>query len=65
LLSAQNIEASEAEKIHVYVIAAPKYAIEAEAEDYKEAEKILQQAANTAIESITKAGGTGAFQRAK
>jgi translation initiation factor 2 subunit 1 len=65
LLSAQNIEASDASKIHVYVIAAPKYAIEAEAEDYKEAEKILQQAADTAIELITKAGGTGAFQRAK
>ena len=65
LLSAQNIEEAEAAKIHVYVIAAPKYAMEVEAEDYKEAEKILQRASDTAIDSITKAGGTGVFQRAK
>jgi translation initiation factor 2 subunit 1 len=65
LLSAQNIEVSETVKTHVYVIAAPKYAIQVEAEDYKEAEKILQQASDKAIDLITKAGGTGAFQRAK
>ncbi len=65
LLTAQNIEAPEPAKIHVYVIASPKYAIEVEAEDYKEAERILQKAADTAIDFIAKAGGTGAFQRAK
>ncbi len=65
LLSAQNLDVPEAAKIHVYVIAAPKYAMEVEAEDYKEAEKILQTASDTAIELVKKAGGTGTFQRAK
>jgi len=65
LLSAQKVEKPEGARIHVYVIAAPKYAIEVLAEDYKEAEKILQQTAETAIKTITKAGGTGVFQRAK
>ena len=63
LLSAQKIEMPEGAKINLYVVAAPKYAVEVQAEDYKEAEKILQSAADTAIKAITKAGGSGAFQR--
>lgn len=65
LLNAQKIEKPEGTKIHVYAVAAPKYAIEVLAEDYKEAEKILQEASETAIKTITKAGGTGVFQRTK
>jgi len=65
LLSAQKIEKPEGVKIHLYVVAAPKYAVEVSAEDYKEAEKILQTAAEAAIKTVTKAGGTGVFQRTK
>jgi len=65
LLSAQKIEKPEGVKIHLYVVAAPKYAIEVLAEDYKEAERILQNASETAIKTITKAGGTGVFLRTK
>jgi translation initiation factor 2 subunit 1 len=65
LLSAQKIEMPEGAKIKLYVAAAPKYAVEVQAKDYKEAEKILQSAADTAIKTITKAGGSGAFQRIK
>jgi len=65
LLNAQKVEKPEGAKIQVYVVAAPKYAVEVLAEDYKEAENILQKASETAIKTITKAGGTGAFQRAK
>jgi len=65
LLSAQKIDKPEGVKINLYVVAAPKYAIEVLAEDYKEAEKILQQAAETAIKSITQTGGTGVLQRTK
>jgi len=65
LLSAQEIKKPSEVEIHLYVVAAPKYAIEVLAEDYKEAEKILQKASETAIKTITKAGGTGAFQRTK
>jgi len=65
LMSAQKIEKPEGVKISLYVVATPKYAIEVQAEDYKEAERILQQAAEKAIKTITKAGGTGVFQRMK
>ncbi len=65
LLSAQEIEKAKDTKVRLYAVAAPKYAVEVLAEDYKEAEKILQKAAETAIKTITSAGGTGAFQRGK
>lgn len=65
LFSAQKIEKPRDTKVRLYAVAAPKYAVEVLAEDYKEAEKILQKAAETAIKTITKAGGAGAFQRGK
>jgi len=51
--------------IKFYVIAAPKYSIEALAENYKRAEDILQKAAQTVTTYITKAGGQGTFRREK
>lgn len=65
LSSAHRIEKPKATKVRLYAVAAPKYAVEALAQDYKEAEKILQKAAETAIKTITNAGGTGAFHRGK
>jgi translation initiation factor 2 subunit 1 len=65
LLNAEKIEKPRDAKIRLYAIAAPKYAVEVWAEDYKEAEKTIQEAAEAAIAAITKAGGTGAFQRGK
>ena len=65
LLNAQKIEKPKGTRVRLYVVAAPKYAVEILAEDYKEAEKIIQNAAETAIKFITKAGGTGSFQRGK
>jgi translation initiation factor 2 subunit 1 len=46
-----------------YVIAAPKYSIEASAEDYKRAEEVLQRTAQNVVSSISKAGGQGTFRR--
>ena len=65
LLSAQKIEKSKDTKVRIYAVAAPKYAVEVLAEDYKEAEKILQKAGDVAIKTIAKAGGKGVFQRGK
>jgi translation initiation factor 2 subunit 1 len=48
-----------------YVIAAPKYSIEAAAENYKRAEDVLQKAANNVISNMTKVGGQGTFRREK
>jgi translation initiation factor 2 subunit 1 len=65
LTSAQTIEKPRDTKVRLYAVATPKYAVEVLAEDYKEAEKILQKAVDAAIKTITSAGGTGAFQRGK
>jgi len=65
LLNAQEIEKPKGTKIRVYVVSPPKYCVEVLAEDYKEAEKILQDAAKAAVDNITKAGGLGTFQRGR
>jgi len=64
LISAQKNQPQNA-KIQVYVVAPPKYRIVVSAEDYKEAEKILEKATNTVVKSITEAGGQGTFVREK
>ena len=51
--------------IKFYVIAAPKYSIEALAENYKRAEDVLQKSAQTVESYITQAGGQGTFRREK
>jgi translation initiation factor 2 subunit 1 len=52
-------------KITFYVIAAPKYAIEVQAENYKRAEDVMQKTADNVITTIHKAGGEGVFRREK
>lgn len=52
-------------KVYIHTIATPKYLLKVEAENYKEAETILQKASETAIKAITKAGGEGSFKREK
>lgn len=66
----ESIQTAKAEKIRAaevkfYVIAAPKYSIEARAENYKKAEEVLQKAAQSVVLNITKAGGQGTFRREK
>ncbi|MGA2385587.1 MAG: translation initiation factor IF-2 subunit alpha [Candidatus Bathyarchaeia archaeon] len=48
-----------------YVMAAPKYSVEAAAENYKRAEDVLQKVAQNVVTNITKAGGKGSFRREK
>jgi translation initiation factor 2 subunit 1 len=52
-------------KINFYVIAAPKYSLEVQAENYKRAEDIMQKTADNVITAIHKAGGEGSFRREK
>lgn len=52
-------------KISFYVIAAPKYNIEVQAENYKRAEEVMQKTADTVIANVVKAGGQGSFRREK
>jgi len=65
LSKAQEVERSLATRIRVYVISPPRYCIEISARDYKEAEKVLQRATETAIRYIQEVGGSGAFRREK
>lgn len=63
LLSAQETGKSLGARVRVYVVAPPRYRIEVSAKEYREAERILHQAAETALKTITKVGGQGAFER--
>jgi len=64
LLGAQKIESSRA-KIHVYVVAPPRYRIVVSAMDYKEAEEILGRATESVVKNMEKIGGQATFKREK
>jgi len=64
LLSSRKI-GSKGAKIHVYVVAPPKYRVVVSATDYKEAEEILDKATEVVIKNIEKVGGQGTFKREK
>jgi translation initiation factor 2 subunit 1 len=58
-------EKSKDANIKYYVIAAPKYSVEVQAENYKRAEDVLQKTAQNVVTLVTKAGGQGTFRRDK
>ncbi len=64
-LNFKKTEKSQEEKYRFYVVAAPKYAVEVMAEDYKSAEDLLQKVGQNIVSSVTKAGGQGTFRREK
>jgi translation initiation factor 2 subunit 1 len=63
--AAAKVEKLRVADVKFYVIAAPKYSIEASAENYKKAEEVFQKAAQSVVSSIIKAGGQGTFRREK
>ncbi|UCE95399.1 MAG: translation initiation factor IF-2 subunit alpha [Candidatus Bathyarchaeota archaeon] len=65
LTAAQKTPTPNNTRIHIYTIAAPKYRLKVEAENYKHAESVLQKSAEAAIKAITKTGGKGRFTREK
>jgi translation initiation factor 2 subunit 1 len=64
-LNAKKSEKSREAKVRFYVVAAPKYCIEVMAENYKNAEAVLQRVSDNIISNIDKAGGQGLFRREK
>jgi translation initiation factor 2 subunit 1 len=64
-LSAKKAEKSKDADIKFYVIAAPKYSVEVSAENYKRAEEVLQNVAESVVSNVVKAGGQGTFRREK
>jgi translation initiation factor 2 subunit 1 len=65
LQAATDVPAAETARISIYSLAAPKYVLKVEAENYKDAETIMEKASETAIKAITKSGGEGRFKREK
>lgn len=64
LQAAQKVSVPDTARIQIYTVAAPKYCLAVEAENYKQAEMVLQKASETAIKAIAKAG-EGSFKREK
>jgi translation initiation factor 2 subunit 1 len=63
--NAKKAEKSRDAELRFYVIAAPKYAIEVSADNYKRAEEVLQKVAENVVSNVNKAGGHGIFKREK
>lgn len=55
--------ASDDAKLKIEYIGAPKYRIDIEASDYKQAENILKKAVDRTLKSIKKSGGEGKYIR--
>jgi len=63
LMSAKNIKMPAGTNVNISVIAAPRYRIEVLARNYKEAEALLKQAGEVAVDNIKESGGQGSFTR--
>jgi len=64
-LNAKKAEKAKDADVRFYVIAAPKYSVEVLAENYKRAEEVLQEVAQSVVSNVVKAGGQGTFRREK
>lgn len=63
--NAKKAEKTRGAEIRFYVIAAPNYNVEVSAENYKQAEEVLQKAGQSVISNVVAAGGQGSFRREK
>ncbi|MEM2098543.1 MAG: translation initiation factor IF-2 subunit alpha [Candidatus Bathyarchaeia archaeon] len=64
-LNAAKAEKPTDAEVRFYVVAAPKYAVEVSAENYKRAEDVLQRISERVVANIAAAGGQGSFHREK
>jgi len=62
LLRAKEISMPRGTDIRIYTVSPPRYRIEVTAHDYKEANAIMKNAFETAVDSIVKAGGHGIME---
>ena len=63
LTHAKDVGESEGADVNVYLVSPPKYRVVVSADDYKSAESVLEVAANSAVDYISKNGGKGSFKR--
>jgi len=64
LLDIEELGRKNDAEVNLYVVGAPKYRVEVTAKSYKRAEKLLQQAVESAGEAMKRGGGTFSFTRA-
>jgi translation initiation factor 2 subunit 1 len=64
-LNAKKAEKVKDADVRFYVVAAPRYSVEVLAENYKRAEEVLQNVAESVVSNAVKAGGQGVFRREK
>lgn len=64
-LKAKKAEKTKDAEIRFYVTAAPKYSVEVSAENYKQAEEVLQKVTQSVVSNVVAAGGQGTFRREK
>jgi translation initiation factor 2 alpha subunit (eIF-2alpha) len=62
---ARKTEKIKDAQVKFYIIEAPKYSVEAEAENRKRAEEVLQTVGQAVVANISKQGGSGSFKKAK
>ncbi len=60
---ASNVRKPKNAQIDIFTIGPPRYRIEVAAENFKQAEKILDSAVQIAIETVSSQGGEGKFTR--
>jgi len=60
---AVGIRKSSHASISIYTVGAPKYRIEVSAENFKDAERVLDASVQAALKTITTGGGEGKFTR--
>ncbi|HKZ88101.1 MAG TPA: translation initiation factor IF-2 subunit alpha [Candidatus Bathyarchaeia archaeon] len=65
IASAKKAEKAKDTEVKFYVTAAPRYNVEAAAENWKRAEEFLQKVSQSVVKNITKQGGQGSFKREK
>ncbi len=61
--SLSAFEDTEDSKVEVNYVAAPKYRVEVQSQDYKIAEEVFEEQAKDAVEAIEERGGEGSFYR--
>lgn len=65
ICNARKAEKVKDAEVKFYVIAAPKYSVEAAADNWKRAEEVLQKVGQAVVAGIDMQGGTGSFKREK
>jgi translation initiation factor 2 subunit 1 len=60
---ALSVRKPKSVQVEIYAIGPPRYRIEVVAENFKQAERILDSAVQAAVETMTSQGGEGKFTR--